>query len=206
MSDAFLYATTVLIWGSTWLAIDYQLGIVQPEVSIVYRYVLATVVLFIYCKYQGFRVIFKVKNHLWFMLLGASLGIIGIVVLFAPQIDTASLTDSVFTGMALALAGTLVASLGNMVSQFVQSRQLPVVETNTWGMFYGALITAGVALASGDEFNFDASITYIGSLAYLAIFGSVVAFGAYLAGTTLVLLGNLLVLQKSACVAGRPGD
>jgi len=53
-------------------------------------------------------------------------------------------------------------------------------------MFYGALLTGIVALASGHEFNFDATFTYIASLLYLAIFGSVVAFGAYL-----TLLGRI---------------
>ena len=60
------------------------------------------------------------------------------------------------------------------------------METNTWSMFYGALLTGIIALASGHEFNFDATFTYIVSLAYLAIFGSVVAFGAYL-----TLLGRI---------------
>jgi drug/metabolite transporter (DMT)-like permease len=53
-------------------------------------------------------------------------------------------------------------------------------------MFYGAILTGTVALASGHAFNFDATFTYISSLAYLAIFGSVFAFGAYL-----TLLGRI---------------
>ena len=36
-NNKLLYAITVLIWGSTWLAIKFQLGVVAPEVSIVYR-------------------------------------------------------------------------------------------------------------------------------------------------------------------------
>ena len=34
MSNPVLYVITVLVWGSTWLAIEYQLGVVPPEVSI----------------------------------------------------------------------------------------------------------------------------------------------------------------------------
>ena len=140
-----------------------------------------------------------------------------------------------FFGCLLAVTGALSASVGNMVSQASQKRALPVMQGNAWGMFYGAMITAIIALVSGDEFNFDGTFTYIASLTYLAIFGSVVAFGAYLTllgrigahkagyatvmfpvvavilsmafeglqldlpivtGTTLVLLGNLLVLRK----------
>ena len=290
MSNTALYSLTVLIWGSTWLAIEYQLGVVEPEVSIVYRYLAASVILYLYCKIRGLSLSFKVKDHylfvalglllfclnyifayraqehitsamaaiafstmLWIniilarvvfgirttprVLFGAFLGIAGIVVLFAPQIEVASLSDGVFYGSLLALAGAFSASCGNMVSQAAQKRALPVIEANTWGMFYGAVLTAIVAVASGHEFTFDATFTYISSLAYLALFGSVVAFGAYLTllgrigahkagyatvmfpvvalalslafegleldvtivtGTSLVLLGNLLVLKKGA--------
>lgn len=290
MSNTFLYVITVLIWGSTWLAIEYQLGVVEPEVSIVYRYAMAALVLVIYCKIRGLSLKFDAKAHVFFValglllfclnyifayraqvhitsalaaiafstmlwinivlsrvifgtratprvLVGALLGIVGIVVLFAPQVKSISFTDSVFFGSVLALAGALTASCGNMVSQAAQKRSLPVVETNTWSMFYGAVLTAIVALAGGREFNFDVTFTYITSLTYLAVFGSVVAFGAYLTllgrigahkagyatvmfpvvalvlsfafeglkldlaiivGTTLVLLGNLLVLKKGA--------
>jgi drug/metabolite transporter (DMT)-like permease len=239
MNNSILYTITVLIWGSTWLAIEYQLGVVEPEVSIAYRYAMAAVVLFAWCRFRGLSLRFGIKDHAYFVLLGlllfclnyifayraqvyitsalaaiafstmlwmniilsriifgtrvtlhvlagALLGIVGIVVLFAPQIESIAVTDSMFFGSVLALGGALTASCGNMLSQSAQKRQLPVVQTNTWGMFYGAILTGTVALASGHAFNFDATFTYISSLAYLAIFGSVIAFGAYL-----TLLGRI---------------
>jgi drug/metabolite transporter (DMT)-like permease len=239
MNNSILYIVTVLIWGSTWLAIEYQLGVVEPEVSIVYRYVVAALVLFAWCKVRGLSLRFKARDHVYFVLLGlllfslnyifayhaqvyitsalaaiafstmlwiniflsriffgtratprvligALLGIVGIIVLFAPQIESVALTDTVLFGSVMALAGALTASCGNMVSQSAQKRSLPVVETNTWGMFYGAILTGIVALVGGHEFNFDATFTYITSLVYLAIFGSVIAFGAYL-----TLLGRI---------------
>ena len=42
---AFLYALTVLIWGTTWIAIKHQLGPVAFEASIAYRFALAGTVL-----------------------------------------------------------------------------------------------------------------------------------------------------------------
>ena len=239
MSNSGLYLVTVLIWGSTWLAIEYQLGVVEPEVSIFYRYVAASLVLFIYCKYKQLNLLFNLKSHLWFallgtclfclnyvfayraqvhitsalaaiafstmlwiniilsrlifgtrasrqVLLGALLGIVGIIVLFAPQVREVSFSDSVFFGSILALSGALVASIGNMLSQAAQSRELPVVQANAWGMLYGAILTGIISLIRGHEFTFDATFTYIASLAYLAVFGSVIAFGAYL-----TLLGRI---------------
>ena len=44
MSNAFLYAVTVLVWGSTWFAITFQLGVVPVEWSLVYRFALAAVI------------------------------------------------------------------------------------------------------------------------------------------------------------------
>ena len=47
------------------------------------------------------------------VLLGAGLGIVGIVLLFAPRIGSFSLTDGVFYGSVLAVLGALTASCGN---------------------------------------------------------------------------------------------
>ncbi len=38
-----LYLSAVLIWGSTWFAIKFQLGVVAAEVSLVYRFGMAAV-------------------------------------------------------------------------------------------------------------------------------------------------------------------
>jgi drug/metabolite transporter (DMT)-like permease len=86
----------------------------------------------------------------------------------------------------LAFLGALIASFGNMVSQAAQKTSLPVIQSNAWGMLYGAAITATIALIEGHEFVFDWSPGYVGSLLYLTVFGSIIAFGAYL-----TLLGRI---------------
>lgn len=43
--NSFLYFSTVLIWGSTWLAIYFQLGDVPVTVSVFYRFALAAILL-----------------------------------------------------------------------------------------------------------------------------------------------------------------
>ena len=47
-------------------------------------------------------------------------------------------------------------------------------------MIYGALAVALVALVQRVPWTFDARPAYVVSLAYLVVFGSIVAFGAYL--------------------------
>ena len=44
--NLFLYFLTVVIWGTTWIAIKLQLGVVAIPVSIFYRFALAGLVLF----------------------------------------------------------------------------------------------------------------------------------------------------------------
>lgn len=239
MNNLALYVITVLIWGSTWFAIEFQLGEVAPEVSIVYRYAIASALLFTWARLRGLKLRFGPQQHAWFVLLGlllfclnyvlayraqvhitsaltaiafsaivwmniigariffgvragarvligSALGIAGIVTLFAPQIGELTLSDTVFLGSLLAVLGALVASLGNMASQAAQKRKLPIIQSNAWGMFYGAVLTGLIALGQGHEFRFEWSADYMISLAYLSIFGSIVAFGAYL-----TLLGRI---------------
>jgi drug/metabolite transporter (DMT)-like permease len=54
------------------------------------------------------------------------------------------------------------------------------MQTNAWGMAYGAIIMTIFALFNGADFNYDTSINYSLSLVYLSVFGSILAFGCYL--------------------------
>src|SRR3546814_18151581 len=54
-------------------------------------------------------------------------------------------------------------------------------------MAYGALAMLALALAGGAPLAFDTAMPYVVSLIYLALCGSVIAFGAYL--TLLVRIG-----------------
>lgn len=53
MHNILLYAITVLIWGSTWFVITFQLGVVDPLVSIAYRFGLAAIILLAFLALRG---------------------------------------------------------------------------------------------------------------------------------------------------------
>jgi drug/metabolite transporter (DMT)-like permease len=55
--NAFLYLLTVLIWGTTWIAIKFQLGVVPAPVSIAYRFWIAAAVLLL--------VLFAMRKKVW---------------------------------------------------------------------------------------------------------------------------------------------
>ena len=233
MSNWFLYVVTVLVWGTTWIAIEFQLGTVAPEVSIFYRYLLAAGLLFSWCRYRGLKLQFSSRAHGNFLMLGvllfslnyvaayyallyvtsamtaiafsmmvwmnivnariffgtragwrviggSVLGIIGIAVLFLPQVEQFTFSDMTLYGAGVAVLGAFLASLGSMVSQASQKDGLPVIQSNAWGMFYGSMLTGAVAIWQGQAFHFDTSPEYVISLLYLAVFGSIIAFGSYL--------------------------
>jgi drug/metabolite transporter (DMT)-like permease len=234
-----LYLTSVLIWGSTWLVITFQLGKVPPAVSIVYRFALAGLVLLAWARLKSLRLRFSPEDHLWMALqgallfgvnylcvylaeteitsglvavvfsllvvlnivgariffgtplksstlLGAVLGIAGVALVFLPEMSRGTGSGDSALGVGLALGGALTASLGNIVAYRNHGRGLPVVQMNAFGMLYGALLVALFALVSRQTFLFEWSPRYILSLAYLTLFGSILAFGAFL-----VLLGKI---------------
>jgi drug/metabolite transporter (DMT)-like permease len=233
LQNAFLYALTSLIWGSTWLAITFQLGTVDPEISVVYRFALASGILLAYSLIRRLPMRFTLREHglmalqgltlfsvgyvlvyvaelhlasgyvaivfslivvlnVFFgavflrdpirprVLFGGAIGIAGLIIVFLPTLGGLSLSGGAGLGLALALAGTIIASLGNIVSARNQRRKIPIVQANAYGMGYGALITLFIALVRGSEVSFDTSPEYVLSLLYLAIFGTVIAFGSYL--------------------------
>ncbi len=70
MKNSLLYVVTVIIWGSTWIGIKFQLGAVDPMVSVVYRFSLSAVLLLLFCKMRGRTLKFSLRDHSFMALLG----------------------------------------------------------------------------------------------------------------------------------------
>ncbi|OGR22937.1 MAG: hypothetical protein A2277_11560 [Desulfobacterales bacterium RIFOXYA12_FULL_46_15] len=70
MKNIILYVITIVVWGSTWLAIKYQLGVVDPMVSVIYRFALASILLMFFCRVKGLTLKFSLKEHSFMALLG----------------------------------------------------------------------------------------------------------------------------------------
>ena len=237
--NAVLYVVTVLIWGSTWLAIKGQLGDVHPTASIAYRFALAAVILLAYARLRGLPLRYPLRVHgqfalmgllmfstnfvcfyfaeghlttglvsiifamslvvnmafarLFFrrkitvkMLIGAGIGLLGIATVFWPEFRNFDLSSGSGPGIVLSALGTLVFCLGNVVSGKTQAAGIPVVQGTGYAMAYGAVLMAPFAAFLGDGALFEPTPEYLGSLVYLAVFGSVIGFGAYL-----TLLGRI---------------
>ena len=234
----FLYGLIILIWGSTWLVITFQQD-VESVVSVIYRFGLASFLLFSWCWFKRISLHINLRDHgfiaiqgmalfgfnYWlvyeselyitsglvatiFSLLvtfnllnsrlilktpfrinaiwGGLLGILGLGLLFYPEVNTLSLSSQTVTGIVIASTATYIASLGNIAAIRNSRATTPLLARTAWAMFYGTLILTLVALSLGKEFHFPLTIEYSLSLLYLSIPGSIIAFTAYLKLLTLI--------------------
>lgn len=72
-TDYALYATVVLLWGASWLPLRLQLGVVSPEVSAAWRFLLGGLIVFGWLVAVKGRVRFAPADHLRFAILGATM-------------------------------------------------------------------------------------------------------------------------------------
>jgi len=114
------------------------------------------------------------------VFVGAIMGCIGTFILFRTDLSRIALEDLPVFHLVVCFISVVVASLGNITSARNQANGLPVIQTNAFGMLYGGITVGLIALFSGVPMSFDTSLEYISSLVYLSIFGSILAFGAYL--------------------------
>ena len=233
MNNFFLFIITLFCWSPTWYVIKFQLGYVDPLVSVFYRFLIAAVFIFIYLIIKKEKLKFSFNYHIWFLLfgvclyslnyvffylsntylisafpaimfstvvimnilgegfyfkkkpsfktlLGATIGMIGIIIIFNDEIFNFNLENGTHVGLFLALLGTFCASTGNMVHQRNLNNNFPLIPTIAYAMLYGSLVTLLITQIKGTELLFEYTFSYIVALAYLSIVGSIFAFIFYL--------------------------
>ena len=67
-----------------------------------------------------------------------------------------------------------------MIHQRNLNNNFPPMQTIAYAMLYGSIVTFLITQIRGTELLFEYTLTYIVSLLYLSIFGSVFAFISYL--------------------------
>lgn len=225
-------AICALIWGTTWYAITLQLGTVAPLASIVWRFGLAAIILFVGCLVtrrslkltraqhvaalaQGVfafsisysftyaaegriasaivAVIFAALALLNLILFrvaagqraaaaswaGAVVGVIGVAVLSGSEALGAGLGTGAVAGVGFALVAVAASAFGNYFAWRGQTAGSAVIPSTAWAMAYGTAVLALYGLATGVEWSIEPTARYIGSLLYLSVFGSVIAFVLY---------------------------
>ncbi|HEX2655581.1 MAG TPA: DMT family transporter [Xanthobacteraceae bacterium] len=100
--DLVLYGVTVLSWGLSWGAIHFQLGTVDPDVSVFWRFLIATPIMMGCAVFRGENLRFGLSDHLRFMLLGALIFSTNFLVFYyASQYFASGLVSVVFSLAAI---------------------------------------------------------------------------------------------------------
>jgi len=112
--------------------------------------------------------------------IGALCGMLGVALVFWPELSRFESGAQAWWGLGFCLAATAFSSVGNLLSVETQKRAIGVIPTITIGMGAGGLCMLLVALLSGESIAIPMTAKFLWSLVYLSLFGSVIAFAAYL--------------------------
>ena len=114
------------------------------------------------------------------VVIGSFFGISGILLIFLPEFIDIDTNLLIIFGFLLAIAAALIASLGNILSEWYQKKGSSIVETSAWGMIYGCIISAIIGIVRGEKITFEFSNEFMISFLYLVVFCTAIAFWAYL--------------------------
>lgn len=157
-------AVCALAWGTTFYAITLQLGVVDPVISIVYRFALAAALLFVWAKLRGERLALSARQHIFALGVGFfTFSINYTLVYWAEERVTSAVVAVLFAAMAFVNLVTFRIAFG---------QRAPLL---AWGA--AALGVAGVAILSwqeiaGAEIGGQASIGIL--LTLIAVVGAAV--------------------------------
>ena len=155
----------------------------QAELYVASGLVAALFSLIVFLNILGVRIFFATPITRR-TLVAAMLGVSGVMLLFWR--DFGSSHGNTLRGVAFTLGGTVFGAAGNLLAVRNQRHGVPLLPGVAWGMTYGAAAIALIATLEGTVWTFDVRLRYVASLLYLAVFGSVIAFAAYL-----TLLGRI---------------
>ena len=228
-----LFAAAIAIWGTTWIAITFQLGRAPPEASVSLRFAIASALLMGYCRLRGHPLRFPARVHAQLALLGVFmfclsylavyraetflvsglvalgysaspllnavisrvafgtratrgvvggglLGVAGILLVFWPELRRVQAGTGVVAGSLLVAAAVLASGVGNVFATRLDRLGVNVWQKMAWGMAWGSAGSALAAVVTGGGFHFSLAPSYLISLLYLSVFGSILAFAAYL--------------------------
>jgi len=262
-----LFAICVVVWGTTWHAITYQLSDFAAETGVAIRFALAGLAVLALCRWRGVPLACSLADHgtlalqgvflygisyvcvyhaerfvpsglvavgysaspllsgigaaLLFgaalrprFVFGGVLGLCGVVVIFWTEITRASGGERAALGAQLTVASVLLSAVGSLVASRNRRRGVTLFPAMGFGMLYGAIAAALVALAFGRSVSLPTAPSWWLSLAYLAFAGSVLTFACFLtlqdrvgvgpAGTVGVMTPLLALLVSIAFEGFRP--
>jgi drug/metabolite transporter (DMT)-like permease len=200
-----LFIACVAIWGSTWIAITYQLGRVAPEASVFYRFLLASLILFAYCGARRLPLRYPPREHLWLAVFGVAMfsvsylfvyyaeqhvvsGLVAVGYSASPLLGMIGLRLCFGTPMTARMAaGSILGIVGITLVFWPEFARLGPGSEIGLGAFYTAVAvivsTVGSMLAHR---NHDANLPVWQSMAWGMLYGALFSLAAaFLTGQSL---------------------
>ncbi len=233
LPSRWLFALVVLIWGTTWHAIVYQINHTTPEFGVTLRFGLAGVLVLALAAWRGDRLrvpasahallalqgtfmyslsylcVYHAEQHVpsglvavgysaspllaglgsWALwqapitrrfLAGGGLGVLGVALIFWPELGAASARPSTGLGLVFTVGAVTLSAVGALAASRNKRWALPFWPALGWGLLYGAAASALVLLWMRQPLNLPTAASWWLSLAYLSGVGTVVAFAGFL--------------------------
>jgi len=172
-STIFLFIATLLCWGPTWYVIKFQLGTVDPMVSVFYRFFLASLIILLACVIKKLPLKFSLKEHFYIAVLGILLFNVNYVIFYLS-------TQYLISGfVALCFSSILFM---NVINNIIFHKNLPNIKT----IIGGTIGTMGLIFIFFDEIS---NFTFSNMTSY-GIFLGIIA-------TYFASLGNLVSAHTS---------
>lgn len=169
MPSPVIYAIVVLIWGTTWYAIKFQLGVVAPEISLVYRFGLAAICVFVFARIAGSPMRLSWRDHRFVALQGLTLFCLNYWMTYlSTEFLTSGLVAVLFT--SIILLNLINARLFFGVP--VEARVLLAAVTGALGV--ALLFLPELQAAMGDRTVVHGALLALGAT-YLASLGNMAA-------------------------------
>lgn len=264
LSNFQLFALAVLIWGTTWHAILYQLAASSPEFGVATRFTLAALAVLALAAWRGERLRFSLRAHallalqgvfmyslaylcvyraelhvpsglvavgysaspliagvashaLWQtaltrrFVIGGLLGVVGVALIFWPELLRVGASGGAGLGLLYTAGAVLLSAVGALAASRNAAHALPFWPALGLGLAWGAASSWLVVALQGPLPALPGALSWWLSLAYLALAGTVLAFGAYLTlqqrlgpgkASTVGVMTPVLALAVSAAFEG----
>ena len=263
-----LFAVCVIVWGTTWHAITFQIADLAPEFGVAVRFAIAGAVVLLLSAWRGHRLRCTLTSHaalafqgcclyglsyvcvyraegriasglvavaysasplltglgasLLFgvamgrrFIVGGVLGLIGVALIFWPELARPDGADRGALGAGLAAASVLLSAIGSVAASRNRRHGVALLPAMGFGMLYGAAAALCVGIAAGARPVLPTDPAWWLSLAWLAIAGSVLTFACFMtlqdrlgpgpAGTVGVMTPLLALVVSMLFEDYRPG-
>jgi drug/metabolite transporter (DMT)-like permease len=144
-------------------------------------------------------------------ILATLIGLTGIALVFASELEQALGSRDALRGAALAVVASAVVAVGNVLAARFASIEVGALRLSAFGLAAGTLLILAWGALSGAPWTLHVTPAWLGGFAYLVVVGSVVAFGVYMkilpsigpvAGAYVVVLSPVVALAISVMLEG----